>query len=352
MNTRKKRMMLAAALSAAFALPITYVRADNEFGANTPFYEDDAWYDVSEWFDGNDYNPTDEAIGRWDDEVFTFAANATSSDNDNFLNWGDYGYDTDDESDWFYDYYDDGFGTWDGTYYSTYYDTDDDGLYDAYSTYSDGDSDGFYEDFNYYAFDSQSENQDRSKQQAMDQQKQMKSTEINVAGNVEDTKMVRVRDRIHLVAKVNGPDGQPMMIDLGPDQTTIQLFEGDRLSATGHVVNVGQKRVLIASDAATKNRTIAIDRNGRKYQGTVKGTKTVNVRGTEHMLAKVETDEGKSMMVDLGPSQNLDRSLEGGSNVTVQGVPVKVKDRVVLMASKLMLNDKKTSIQRQVATTN
>lgn len=74
MNTRKKRMMLAAALSAAVALPITCVRADNEFGANTPFYEDDAWYDVSEWFDGNDYNPTDEAIGRWDDEVFAFAA--------------------------------------------------------------------------------------------------------------------------------------------------------------------------------------------------------------------------------------------------------------------------------------
>jgi len=45
--------------------------------------EDDAWYDISEWFDGNDYNPTDEAIGRWDDEIFSYEDARTSSDSDN-----------------------------------------------------------------------------------------------------------------------------------------------------------------------------------------------------------------------------------------------------------------------------
>ena len=64
MTKRNKRMMLAAAIGAAMAFPVATLQADDEFGDNTPYYEDDAWYDVSEWFDGNDYNPTDEAIGR------------------------------------------------------------------------------------------------------------------------------------------------------------------------------------------------------------------------------------------------------------------------------------------------
>lgn len=352
MKTQKKRMILAAALSAACAFPMMQARADNEFGDNTPFYEDDAWYDVSEWFDGNDYNPTDEAIGRWDDEVFTFAANATSSDNDNFLNWGDYGYRTGNDSDWFYDYYDDGYSYWDNRYYSSYYDTDDDGVYDAYSSYSDTDGDGFYEDFDYYTFNSDSEDQDKSRMQAQSQQKQMKSTKYQVSGNVEDTKMVSVRDRIHLIAMVKQSDGQPVMVDLGPNQTGTQLFEGDQVTATGHVLKVGDKQVLVASEASMSNGSIAIDRSGKKYQGTIEKVKAMAVRGTEHTLAKVKTADDKTMLVDLGPASNLDRNLEQGAQITVQGVPVKVKDRVMLMAQKIMHDGDKTQIDRRVAQSN
>jgi hypothetical protein len=50
--------------------PVTILAADNEFGSNTSYYEDDGWLDVTEWFDANDYNPTDEKLGRWDDEAY------------------------------------------------------------------------------------------------------------------------------------------------------------------------------------------------------------------------------------------------------------------------------------------
>lgn len=352
MKTQKKRMILAAALSASCAFPMMHTRADNEFGNNTPFYEDDAWYDVSEWFDGNDYNPTDEAIGRWDDETFTFADNATSSDNDNFLNWGDYGYKTGNDSDWFYDYYDDGYANWGNRFYSYYYDTDDDGVYDAYSSYSDTDGDGFYEDFNYYAFNVDAESQDASRQQARSQQKQMKSTELQISGNVEKTKMVSVRDRIHLIAMVKQANGQRMMVDLGPDQTKVQLFKGDQVSARGHVLKVGEQPVLVADEASLKNGSIAIDRSGKKYQGTIEKVKMTTIRGTEHKLAKVKTDDDKTMLVDLGPAKNLGRNLEPGSEITIQGVPVKVKERVVLMAHKIMQDGDKTQVDRRVKQIN
>ena len=64
------------------ALSMPQFAAAEEVNRGTPYYEDDAWYDVSEWFDGNDYNPTDEVWFRWDDERYQ-AADDTGSDVDN-----------------------------------------------------------------------------------------------------------------------------------------------------------------------------------------------------------------------------------------------------------------------------
>ncbi|QDV40504.1 hypothetical protein Enr13x_03100 [Stieleria neptunia] len=348
MNTTKKRMIFSAALAAVFAIPVAGVRAD-EFGSNTPYYEDDAWYDVSEWFDGNDYNPTDEAIGRWDDEVFTFTDNATStdSDNDRGLFYGDYGYNDGTDSDWFYDYYDDGYSYWGNRYFSHYYDTNDDGLYDAYASYTDTDGDGFYEDFNYYAFDSQSDGQDQSKEQAKNQQKELKSSKRSVSGNVAETKTVQVRDREHLVAMVNTKQGDTLAVDLGPTTEETSLTKGDQLTASGHPLQVGDKSILVATDASTNDGSVQIDRHGKKYKGTIEKTKTIDIRGVDHTLVKVKTSDGKTMMVDLGPAKNRQSKLSDGAEITVQGVPLKVNDRVVLMARKITQDGKSTEIHRR-----
>ncbi|WP_182866482.1 hypothetical protein [Stieleria mannarensis] len=359
MTTQKKRLLLAAALGAAVAMPVTALRADNplgtdsEFGDYTSYYEDDAWYDVSEWFDGNDYNPTDEAIGRWDDEKFDFADNATSTDQDNDWNqYSNYGYREGNDSDWFYDYYDDGYGTWDKHSYSIYDDVDDDGLYDSVATYRDTDGDGMYEDYDYFAFDAASEDKHngkahaQAKDQGRDKQKQMVSTPTTARGTVEKSKTVTVRDRTHLVVKVNQPGKGPIMVDLGPNRDEVQLSAGDKLYASGHGTNVGETPLLIATDATTDNGSITIDRNGKKYQGKIEKTKTVKFRGEDHQLAKINTDDDKTLMVDLGPKDKLDAKVTDGASVTVQGVPVKVKDRVVLMARQITHNGEKTTIAR------
>src|SRR4051812_37629482 len=104
--TRRLFCSAAALIGGVLLLPLgpgVRPAAAAEFGDNTPYYEDDAWYDVSEWFDGNDYNPTDEAWWRWDDETYQRSQD-TGGDVDREHN--SYGYNTKNSNDWFYDYYD------------------------------------------------------------------------------------------------------------------------------------------------------------------------------------------------------------------------------------------------------
>ncbi len=352
--TIRLALVTFALTAIGYALPS--LALSKEFGDNNPYYEDDAWYDVSEWFDGNDYNPTDEAIGRWDDETFDFADNATSDDADNDVanTRGDYGYsDATRESDrWFFDYYDDGYGYW-GDHgrwnsYTIYNDVNNDGLYDSYSYYRDSDGDGLYEDFSYVRFDAKNTADDKSKMAAQDRQKQMKSGVEQLSGTVEKTKMVSVRDRMHLIATLKGSDGKSTIVDLGPNQSMSQLFKDDQLSATGHRVKVGDKELFVASAAKSKDADVTVNRNGRKYQGTVENTHEVSLRGRRHLLAKVKTKEGKSLMVDMGPTEQLSSQPKNGSTITVQGVPVKVKDRVVLMARSIEQDGQMTDIRREM----
>lgn len=347
----KKRLLLTSLIAASYCTAST-VTADERASR---YYEDDAWYDVSEWFDGNDYNPTDEAIGRWDDETFSFADNATSSDSDNDRNWGDHGYadNTADNDRWFYDYYDDGYSYWDSdnsgwNSYTIYNDSDDDGVYDSYSNYFDNNNDGVYEDYTYFSFDSASDSNQQAKSDSQNQQKDASGKRLQVSGTVDSTKMVNVRDRSHLVAHVKTNDGKTMAVDLGPKQKSTQLSKGDQLSATGHRVKIGEKSLLIATEAQSKNADLKIDRNGRKYTGKVDSTREVTVQGQQHLLAKLKTDNGKSMLVDLGAKDQLSNTPREGAKVTVQGVPVKVKDRVVLMARSLEQDGERSEIKRRV----
>ena len=323
------------------------------------FYEDDAWYDVSEWFDGNDYNPTDEAIGRWDNEVFEFSDAATSTDRDNDQNWGDYGYadNTADDDRWFYDYYDDGYRNWyddesGWKSYTIYNDSNDDGVYDSFSNYYDRDNDGRYEDFTYYSFDASGDKDRKAQAEARDRQKDASSQRGKISGTVDKTKMVKVRDRVHLIANVKMTDGQMMPVDLGPKQTTTQLFEGDQLTATGHPVKVGDRTLMIATEAQSKNADIKIDRNGRKYSGKIDSTREVTVNDAKHLMAKIKTESGKSMLVDLGAKDQLSNAPGKGAKVTVQGIPVKVNERVVLVARSLEQDGKKTDIKPKSSSKN
>lgn len=349
MKMNKKRMLLAALLGGALALP-----AGNANSAEperyTTYFEDDAWYDVSEWFDGNDYNPTDEAIGRWDNETFDYRENLTSSDQDNDVNvWEDYGYASQD-NDWFYDYYDDGHRTYDDTSLTVYDDIDDDGLYDSYAYYGDLDNDGLYEDYNYYWLNpdvSETQEGQEAETSAQQRQKQMKSSPMQLSGKVQESKTVTVRDRKHSVAMVQTQQGQTVAVDLGAADKA-NVSKGDQLTVKGHVTKVGDKALFIAESAEMQSGTKQINRDGRQYTGTIEKTKKVDVRGDEHLLAKVNTEDGKTMMVDLGSSQQPWINVQKGQKVTVQGVPAKIKDRVLLMAQKVTKDGQTRKVARDM----
>ena len=187
-----KAAMSAAILIGAVAINSPPLLRAAEFGDNTRYYEDDALLDIPEWFDGNDYTPTDEAWWRWDDETYS-ARQDTSGDSDS--EW--YGYSTRDDDDWYYDYYDpyayDYYDYDDNDLYdfgTRYYDYDNDGTYDAMVSYSDWDDDGIYEDYDYYSFTNLGS--DKQQKQAKDGAAN-ESRQQQVSGKVQKTKMVKVR---------------------------------------------------------------------------------------------------------------------------------------------------------------
>lgn len=328
----------AAAIALVWTLP---VKADEPEDAG-PYYEDDAWYDISEWFDGNDYNPTDEVAGVWDDEKYTARRGGDDQDND----WaaGTYGYDNDKSDDWFYDYY--------GRSYSysndpndftpyVWYDYNNDANFDAYRDTS-KDGEHFYQ-FNDNAKGKYSANQ---KTQGREQSAAKRK---RVNGTVKNLKDVSVSGKMHQIVQID-QNGETINVDLGPkdDLKQQKLSQGTKVSADGAVVSVAGKDLLIARNASINGKKIQINRSPMDVKGTVKSVKQASTRGNQkHMMAIVETRDGKKLAVDLGTeSDELRNNLKEGEDVSVSGHLVKVKDRRVLLADSLEHNNRTINIAR------
>ncbi|MGB7327326.1 MAG: hypothetical protein WBD31_20790 [Rubripirellula sp.] len=318
----------------ACSLPVLMVTSAKAQTATDPEnvgsrYEDDAWYDVSEWFDGNDYNPTDEAIGRWDDEKFDYYDKQTSTDSDN-------DHELVDAKEFYGEDYDDGYARYydqdrDGNYerMSRYHDTDGDYLNDSYATYRDDDGDGMYETYDFSEIAGNSAV--HSSNVAQKTQKGLSGKAHQVTGTVKETKLVKRLGDISLLAHVNADSGESTWVDFGSNGTLLQLFKGDALTVFGPITKRGDKEVLVATTLERDGQQRPIERIGRRYTGTVQSTKQAKVKGEQHRMAKLKTDEGKMLTVDMGHPKS-DQDVKEGSKVTVTGVPVKLGDRVVLIA--------------------
>lgn len=314
-------------------------------------WESDEGYHEEEWYDPSDWVDMDEGIEYEYD-------------------WGDgYGYygDTDDNynatDDWYYDYYDDSYvyddaGYSDGIYaYTTnYYDYDGDGIYDAYSSYHDWDNDGVYEDYNFYSFantseaDSETKSADKqAQQQAKKQQEQKSSKEYQVAGEVQKTKKVQVRQTKNFIAQVKAEQGT-FNVDLGPAKKASEwnVSEGTQLAARGPVTQVGDKQVMLAKQVKIGQNQASIDRDKTKVTGTIESLKKASVKGTEHQLAVLNAkDKKKKVLVDMGPADKLSQDFEKGQEVTAHGMPVRVNDRPTLMANKVKVDGQTIKIDRR-----
>jgi hypothetical protein len=350
---------LGALALGMLALATARTASADEFESRTPYYEDDAWYDVSEWLDGNDYNPTDEAIGRWDDETYHAATSADDSDNDS-----NGGYAQDQESkdnDWYYDNSDNR----QSSYYSSqnrddvyayrwdYFDYDRDGYYDAMTSFHDSDNDGSYDQLEYYAFSDSGTGGGQQGQQAQGagaDQGSSKSTKLT--GTVKTIKKMNVRgDALRWVAQVATDDGKTLMVDFGPvDELKGKLTEGQKVTVHGPLAKTGKHQVVLAQSVSFGDQgEQQINRSGRKLSGTIAKVHRATVRGEEHQMALLKLDSGKQALIDLGSAESLGVNLSEGDQVDVRGVPVKVKDRLVIIANSVTKSGEKTRIERVAA---
>lgn len=332
---------------------------------NTPYYEEEPWYDVTEWFDGDDYRRTDVATSDNEYDYNYEYDYGYHVDPDGDVDYGGhydlessdstnaYGYDDQYADDnWFYDYWNDGYAYYeddnrDGVFeYSvSYYDYDNDGYYDAYTSLYDWDNDGFYEDAEYYSFNDAATSSNASSTQES-QESQSKSR--RVSGQIANVKKTSVRDTKHLIVKLKSEDREQPVIDLGPVDalSNFDIQSGDKLNANGPVIQVGEKKLLVAQSAKVNGESISPERQGRSISGTIADVRTVKNRGKNFVLASVKTEADKKVLVDLGMKDQLEAELKKDTQITVEGAPVTLKDKRVLVAQELRMDDKSYTISR------
>lgn len=256
---------------------------------------------------------------------------------------------------WFYDYY-----SYNPTYYSApangsnvysgasrYYDLNNDGVYDSLSSYRDSDKDGAYSTYDRFNF--AANKPDVKSNDVPDSS--INATRHTVKGTIEATKVAKVNGSENLVVRVstNGDAKNGMtIVDLGSaDRWSAETIKnGDQLSASGPVEQVGDKQVLIAETATIgKQQSVTISRSGATMEGQVVDVTRAEVKGAEHVLAVVETSSGRQL-VDLGPASNLKFKLEPQTKISFQGVPVQLRDHSVILAEQVSLNGQRVTIQR------
>ncbi|NNE01201.1 MAG: hypothetical protein HKN47_28130, partial [Pirellulaceae bacterium] len=222
----------------------------------------------------------------------------------------------------------------DGFYesYSRYHDLDGDRLHDSYATYRDTNRDGQYDDYKLNQTVAGTPNAVHRSKVAQSTKEGLSGKREQISGKIVDTKYVKRLGQPSYLLHVQSQDGKKMWVDMGSN-STYQLFKDDSVTAHGPIVKMGDKRVLLATMVDIDGKQRAVPRTGRRFSGTVKSTRTAKVSGQEHLVAKLETESGKMLTVDMGDVAD-NKTVKKGDNVEITGVPVKVGDRVVLIADK------------------
>ncbi len=264
------------------------------------------------------------------------------------------------EAQWFYDYY-----TYDPTYYmnpidsgtsygraTRYYDLNNDGEYDSLSAFDDSDKNGAYEAYDRYDFadaDPSAKHDDNSVGIE-------RASWITVTGKVQATKTAKVNGTAHLLLHLSGisvkeqdfKSTSDIAVDVGPvDQLSKQeIREGESITAAGPVENIGDKQILVANSLQIGDEKVnQIQRGFPKLEGQVVDTTTSQVRNAEHTLAIVESGSMRRV-VDLGPTSGLKMKIQPQTKIVVEGVPVRVRNRSMILADKLEINGQNIDVKR------
>jgi len=342
-------------------------------GERAPYYSQQTWTQLDPWISRNQVAPlqraanavnaaanaTERALNTGTNVAANAAANTAAANTAAAAN-ARFGYTNPNVATtpqgWFYDYY-----TYSPTYYSPpaanatvygnaarYYDLNNDGVYDSLSTFRDSDRNGAYDVFD--RFDFAENNNDKNNDGIADGPND--ANRHTVTGTVEATKVAKVNNANNLVVRVTNTADQSadksIIVDLGPAERwqSQAIKEGDQITATGPVEQIGEKRVLIAESVTVgKQQAVQIARLGPSIEGQIVDVTRAEVKGAEHTLAVVATQSDRQI-VDLGPTDRLKFKVEPQTKITVQGVPVQFRNHSVVMADRINVNGQDVVIQR------
>ncbi len=189
----------------------------------------------------------------------------------------------------------------------------------------------------------------RSGQAQMRRTGQRSGRDFRVQGELVDLRLINLdnMDEPHVVGRIETSRGI-VKADLGPRSKIdeLNLRRGDTITVFGRQGQINDRRMLRASRIQSNNQHITIRRDRsqsqQKLEGTIVGIQRmmINQTGREHAIARIRTNSGNIVQVDLGSAkaaQSLD--LNQGDQIAVLGNRGRIDDRVALFAEQLRLSN-------------
>ena len=317
-------------------------RQAQRLGNRSNYYTDNTWKQVTPWVGKYDLRPVQRAANAVADAANTAANARFGYAQPNVANA---------QAGWFYDYYAMPYtnftaraGTTDA--YSSaqrFYDTNNDGVYDEFYTYRDSDNKGRYDEYDQYQF-----SEPRKDSVTSDRHDDLYDAHRHtVSGRIESSKTAKVNGSMHTIVRVKG-DKEPMtVVDLGPASalTAVKADVGQEIVASGPLMQIGDKEVLVAESVQISNKEVVISRSAPKMIGVVLDSTLADVQKGSHSMVVVKTENG-NQLIDLGNSDQLKVKIAPQTQIVVWGVPVQMRDHSVILADRIELNGQTHVIKR------
>ncbi len=121
--------------------------------------------------------------------------------------------------------------------------------------------------------------------------------------------------------------------------------ESDNIVASGPIMQIGDKEVMMAESAQISSKEVVIARSAPKITGVVLEATSAEVQNGSHSIVVVKSDNG-NRLIDLGKADQLKVKIAPQTQIVVWGVPVQMRDQSVILADKIEMNAQNYTIKR------